>query len=707
MLDDRLSAQADVWESLAAEVEGRTWRPQLAPWVEVKRFEARGGRTYAMVANRRDLVFYRLEGSDIELLPLLDGTRTLGEIVATQFDVSGELDTGAIVDFVRAFHSGGFLTDRYVDVGAAVQHRLAPTGLHARLTNFARTLTIHWSGAEQFTQWCYRHGLRHLFRPVGIAISSLIAVGGLVAFGAIASHGLSYETRSLGAWVALLFALNMLLIFIHELGHAAVLVHHQRRVRSAGFRLYFGAPAFFVDSSDALMLDRKARIAQSFGGPYFELIASGVAAIALWMWPHGFLAPVLLSFVVVNYYVVLINLTPMLELDGYFMFSDAIRVPDLRPRSLAFVRHDLWVKLRRRERFSSGEIGLLLFGTVGIAFTIFVLVSSVWFWQRTFGGLIESLWNAGPVGVAALVVLVSLLAGPIIRGIVAVARALIRQVGKWLQRARFRSQRTWRVEAAALIDALPVFDDLPVEVLNDLAGRVERIRVSAGVAIVRQGDFADAFYVIREGVLDVIEEEVDGTERVVQTLGPGESFGVVALVTAARRNATVRSRTGADLFAVDKGAFDRLLTDQVALPEFAPTLYDLAALRALPPFAKLSSTELLRLREHGTWQNVPPGTAVVEQGDVGDAFYAVGDGQFEVVLDGRGVGRCGPGDHFGELALLAGAPRSATVRSVTPARVFRLDQTGFQQIVAGAFQHRSAGQDRVDGGSHRVAFERE
>ena len=73
----------------------------------------------------------------------------------------------------------------------------------------------------------------------------------------------------------------------------------------------------------------------------------------------------------------------------------------------------------------------------------------------------------------------------------------------------------------------------------------------------------------------------------------------------------------------------------MALPEFAPTLYELAALRALPPFANLPSSELLRLQEHGTWQNVPPGAAVVEQGDVGDAFYAVADGQFEVVVDGR------------------------------------------------------------------------
>ncbi len=697
-----MSTTTDVWEALAAEVDGRVWRPELASWVEVKRFEARGGHVYAIVANRRDLVYFRLTAAELDLLPLLDGTRTLGEVVVTRFDTSGELDAATIVDLVRTLHSGGFLTDEFVDVDAAVRKAIAPTGLQARLGKFARTLTIDWSGAEKLTQWCYRHGLRHLFRPAGIAISSLLAVGGLVAFVAVvARHGLAYETRSLGAWVALLFALNLLLIFIHELGHAAVLVHYRRRVRSAGFRIYFGAPAFFVDSSDALMLDRKARIAQSFGGPYFELVGSGVAAIALWGWPHGFLAPVLFSFVVVNYYILLINLTPMLELDGYFILSDAIRVPDLRPRSLAFVRHDLWAKLRRRERFSSVDVGLLLFGTIGVAFTVFVLVSTFWFWQRTFGGLIGSLWNAGAAGVVALVVLVSFLGAPVIRGVVLLARGVGRRIETWFQRSRFRAQRHWRIEAAALVDVLPSFDDLPAEVLNDIAGRVERHRVARGSVVVRQGDVADTLYIVRSGTLDVIEEDVDGTERVLQTLGAGESFGEVGLVRGARRNATVRARCRTELFAIDKGTFDRLLADHVTLAEIAPTLYELAALRALPPFANVPSSELRRLREQGSWLNIPPGTVVVEQGDVGDAFYAVGDGRFEVLVDDRNVGSCEAGGHFGELALLADAPRAATVRSLTPARVFRLDRSGFQHLVASAFQ------DRVETASHRVAFQRE
>ena len=55
-----------------------------------------------------------------------------------------------------------------------------------------------------------------------------------------------------------LLVMDYILTFIHELGHAVVLVHYGRKVKSAGFMIYFGSPAFFVESADGLMLDRSS-----------------------------------------------------------------------------------------------------------------------------------------------------------------------------------------------------------------------------------------------------------------------------------------------------------------------------------------------------------------------------------------------------------------------------------------------------------------
>lgn len=677
----------DVWANLTRSLDPAELRPQMGEWVQTRRFEARGGRDHVMVANTRDLIYYRLEPAEADLLALMDGTRTTSEILVEHLRDAGELDVSAVVELIRSLEAGGFLTDRYVDVDAAVTRALAPSGLQARLATFFKTLSVEWSGAERLTLWLHRHGLRYLFTRVGMIAAAVIAVTGFVAFGAVAATGrFEFTPQSVGVGFAILFTLNLVLVFIHELGHAALLVHYGRRVKSSGIRIYFGTPAFFIDSSDVLMLSRGKRIAQSFAGPYFEMVATGVAALALWAWPDGSTAQILYRFVILNYFVLLLNLVPMLELDGYWILSDALRVPDLRPRSLAFMRRDLWAKLRHRERFSASEIGIGLYGTVGVAFTVVCLVSAGFFWRSTFGGLVTKMWDAGPLGIALLAVLVAFLAGPLLRVVVELVRSVSRAVvGLW-RRASFRAQRAWRIEAASLLDTLPIFDDLPAAVLSDIAGRVTLRRAHRETTIVRAGERADAFYLVRSGRLEVVETDPDThATRVLRIVNTGESFGELGLATGALRNATVRAITDVELFAIDKGTFDRLLADRIQLPDIAPTLQALTELRALPTFATLGTDELAALRERGKWQSIAPDQTVITQGETGDAFYAIGAGRLDVIQDGQTVAHLEPGAYFGEVALLADIPRTATVRAVTPARVFRLDRTGFDLLLADAF----------------------
>ena len=92
---------------------------------------------------------------------------------------------------------------------------------------------------------------------------------------------------------------------------------------------------------------------------------------------------------------IFLNLIPLLELDGYWIFSDLIQMPELRRRSLAFIQGDLWHKLRHRERFSLQEIGIGLYGTLGIAFTILSFYTAYFFWQEIFGGLYPVCGTAG------------------------------------------------------------------------------------------------------------------------------------------------------------------------------------------------------------------------------------------------------------------------------------------------------------------------
>ena len=678
-----------IWDELAVKLDPAEFRPELAPDIEVREFKLRWGNDYAMIANPRDLLHYKLEPGEVELLPLMDGTRTVKEIVVERFRESGDMELSAVADLVRQLQVGNFLTTKFQDTVAAVRRAMVDVSVaRLRAREFAKTQSIEWKDAHRLVDWFYRRLMRWFFIPWVVVVAAGAAVIGFALFWSLYRSGrYSISGESAAAESLLLLAMSYFLTFMHELGHAVVLVHYKRRVKSAGFMIYFGSPAFFVESSDGLMLDRRERIVQSFAGPYTELIIAGTAAALAWAFPGWSISPVLYKFALLNYFVIFLNLVPLLELDGYWILSDLIQVPDLRPRSLQFIRYDVWHKLRRRERFTKQEVGLGLYAVLGVAFTIFALYWSVFFWQEVFGGLIEALWDGGPITRVLLLLLGLFVLGPLLRGLITLGRSLYRKALGVVQAVQFRLQTRWRVEAGELIDALPMFEDLPEDILSDLAGRVQLRSFPAGKSVFRQGDRPNAFFVVRQGVLHVIEEDLDsGKERVLRTLGRGESFGELGLVDGVPRSATVRAIVDAELFEVDEATFDRLLSDTIHLPEFGKTFQHAAELRQIPSFAALGADDIAEVLEHGDWVNVAPGETIIEQGAEGDAFYAIRSGQVEVYKDGELTGSLGPGSHFGEIALLMDVPRTAKVVATTPARLFRLDREGFERAIAGAFR---------------------
>jgi predicted MFS family arabinose efflux permease len=104
----------------------------------------------------------------------------------------------------------------------------------------------------------------------------------------------------------------------------------------------------------------------------------------------------------------------------------------------------------------------------------------------------------------------------------------------------------------------------------------------------------------------------------------------------------------------------------------------LALLRGIPIFAPLPESVLERLASQLAQVRAPAGAAVVSAGEPGDLFYAIASG--EVVVEGR---RLGPGEFFGEIALLKDVPRTATVTAATDVALLALERGEFIAAVTG------------------------
>ncbi|MBA3690453.1 MAG: cyclic nucleotide-binding domain-containing protein [Actinobacteria bacterium] len=661
-------------------------RPKLAPDIEISHHTTRWGGGYAVVRNPRGPVYLRLAAEDGRLMERFDGERTVRELVVEELQDTASLDVTSATELVAVLESSGFLEDPWSETYELIKTRILPARSRAAAAarRFARSQTVHFPKAREMSEWGYRWGGRFLFRWYGQVALTLLLVAGLVALWAnVAGDRFRIVGDSLAVGFGLLFLFDLLATMIHEAGHALAIRHAKRDVITAGFQLYLGHPAFFIDSADILMSPMRDRIRNAWYGPYLSLVVAGTASIAAFLLPHTGFGTTMFRLSILTYLTAVLNLIPFLELDGYWIMVDALETPDLRPRSLSFLRHELPRKIRRREALTRQEWGLTGFGLVGTVFTILALWTSVYIWGPVFQTFATAMWRHGPPTRVLLVLLFGFILGPLVAGIWQGVRTVWAQIRYLWRRLLFQTELGWRREAGELIAEMPVLDELPLEVVNALAGKVRLVRFAEGRTVFREGDRADAFYVVRNGRFAVVDESAGGVE--LRTLTRGDSFGEIALLQGTPRTATVRASRPSEAFAVDRSSFQTWLADSVNAEGLMGSATQLAEVRSLAPFRHLSAADAESLREAGSWMQVAPGEVVVRQGEPGEHFYAVASGQLEVDKDGEIVATIKAGGFFGELALLKDAPRAATVRAITAARLFRLDRRSFDQLVAGAF----------------------
>jgi CRP-like cAMP-binding protein len=104
-------------------------------------------------------------------------------------------------------------------------------------------------------------------------------------------------------------------------------------------------------------------------------------------------------------------------------------------------------------------------------------------------------------------------------------------------------------------------------------------------------------------------------------------------------------------------------------------------LQGVPLFDDLSRSQLKKLAAASEVVRYHEGATIVREGDPGDSFYVALSGSAKVQVGDRTVNLIDPGDHFGEISLLDGGPRTASVISRTPMILLELDQKHLMKLL--------------------------
>ena len=240
----------------------------------------------------------------------------------------------------------------------------------------------------------------------------------------------------------------------------------------------------------------------------------------------------------------------------------------------------------------------------------------------------------------------------------------------------------------SLLRRSSLFQFLPDEPFDKLRQLLQEESYEFGDLLVRQGEPADSFYVLVSGRARVVKADQAGNEIVLATLKPGDSFGESALTVSGTRTATVRCSTAVEALRLDRSDFLELAEE---VPELKHYIEITARHRSLhgflyefSNFGRLPVPALRSLVEKLTPVEVPKGDAIIREGDPPGAMFILEKGRARAFHSTNGAQQnlafYRDGDFFGELSILNGSPRAASVEAFSDCRLLALEPDAVRDL---------------------------
>ncbi|MCB8942488.1 MAG: cyclic nucleotide-binding domain-containing protein [Ardenticatenaceae bacterium] len=241
----------------------------------------------------------------------------------------------------------------------------------------------------------------------------------------------------------------------------------------------------------------------------------------------------------------------------------------------------------------------------------------------------------------------------------------------------------------------PLFARLPASAFAKLAETMRPQQLAEAEILFRQGDLGTDMFIITAGSVKVVLADEHGREIFLNEYGPGQVIGELALLSQKPRAATVIATSPTSLLKLTRDTFLGFIgsvteIDYASVEDFHYYLrqqYKIEMLKRIDWFADMALSELAVIANKLATQQFDRNQVLFRRGDPGDAFYIITQGWVsafvnadEAAPDGGSLiilNQFGPGDVFGEMALLDNKPRSAGIMALSDLEVLTLSRAEF------------------------------
>lgn len=230
---------------------------------------------------------------------------------------------------------------------------------------------------------------------------------------------------------------------------------------------------------------------------------------------------------------------------------------------------------------------------------------------------------------------------------------------------------------------IPLLAELDQAELIEVVNNLKYSSFSLGDMICRAGDEGTSIYVITEGFIKIFIEGVAGEKIEIAKLGAGDFFGEAGFFTNGKRNASVMAIDDTKVLEITKDAFEQIFETHPRIKDLLESFYKKRVLDKLlvvsPLFSVLSDADRAELLNDFKLKSYNDGEVVIKEGDSGDALFIIKQGRAKVTTGDGGnkelvLAGLKEGDFFGEVSLITGKPRTATILADGPLELMELSK---------------------------------
>lgn len=351
-------------------------KPLQNPRITAHHRNTADGESIVILKNPVNCQYFKLSSQGYFIWHQLNGKHTMQDITLSVADQFNVFAPDVVAALISKLSKAGFVENVIWETHSQISTQPLWVRSMLRLRQILES-RVALGDADKWLTKLYNHGARLLFTPIGQAVLAVLAFFGMGAFGFAIPHTIHLFKTIPNSWLLLLLIIpfTVLSTILHELGHALATKAYGYEVHYMGVGWYWFGPVAFTDTSDMWLSTRWPRIVVNLAGIYADILNAGIASLLIYLVPNVYVQAILWLFALFTYINAFRMLSPLQELDGYYVLMDLLEKPNLRQSAVLWLLKGFPKAMREPKLFLQNKAEVC-YWLASLAFLVLVTLAT-------------------------------------------------------------------------------------------------------------------------------------------------------------------------------------------------------------------------------------------------------------------------------------------------------------------------------------------